>query len=63
MNRCTNHPDREGRWRCVKNDVYFCDECMKCSNPRVHCRHRTSCVIWEIVRHGDQEEERTEKGA
>ncbi len=53
--RCVNHPDREATFRCAKDDVYLCEECLKCRNPDIYCKFRTSCIIWEMQKYGEEE--------
>lgn len=45
MRRCTNHPDRETPYACLKHDVYLCEECLGCRDPDIYCKHRPSCAI------------------
>ncbi len=45
MGWCTNHPNRETNYVCIKNGVYLCQECLRCPAPNVHCKDRTSCII------------------
>jgi len=62
MNTCTRHPERPATQYCQKHYRYFCDECMTCSNPKLYCPHRTSCIIWFLEREKrreDREEEQT----
>jgi len=53
--KCTNHPDREATFRCEKDDVYLCEECLKCRNPDIYCKFRTSCIIWEMEKYGEEQ--------
>ena len=52
--RCTNHPDIETQYLCSKDGVYLCQECLMCPNPNIHCKFRTSCIIWEIQMYGEE---------
>jgi len=45
MGKCVNHPDRETSYLCMKHNVYMCDECVKCRDPELYCKHRSSCPI------------------
>ncbi len=51
--KCEKHPEREGKFYCAKYNKYLCDECMKCQDPTLYCKHRSSCIIWELYKHGD----------
>ena len=31
---------------CMKHSVYLCDECLKCRDPNIYCKYRSSCPIW-----------------
>ncbi len=53
--KCTNHPDREATFRCAKDDVYLCEECLKCRSPKIYCKFRTSCIIWEMEKYGEEQ--------
>jgi hypothetical protein len=55
--KCANHQDRPGTYYCAKYNRYLCDECIQCSDPTLFCKHRTSCLIWEVVRHGSPDEQ------
>jgi len=46
MGKCVNHPDRETSYLCMKHQLYLCDECLKCRDPEIYCKYRTSCPIW-----------------
>jgi uncharacterized 2Fe-2S/4Fe-4S cluster protein (DUF4445 family) len=52
MGYCINHPDRETQYLCMKDNIYFCEECLKCRNPEIYCKFRPSCPIWFIVKKG-----------
>ncbi len=43
---CPKHP-AAGRIRCTKYGKFLCRECGRCPSPKIHCGHRTSCIIWE----------------
>jgi len=51
--RCARHPEREGRYYCSKYGRYLCDECVSCADPKLYCKFRTQCIIWELERYGD----------
>ena len=61
---CKNHPDREALTVCEKHETGFCQECCECLNidhccectdPRLYCKFRTQCVIWELSRDSRKE--------
>ena len=54
---CQKHPEKEARGYCTKYNRYLCDDCLVCQDPTLYCKHRTSCLIWEFVRHGRPEEQ------
>ncbi len=45
MGKCVNHPDRETSYLCMKHNIYMCDECIKCRDQELYCKHRSSCPI------------------
>jgi uncharacterized 2Fe-2S/4Fe-4S cluster protein (DUF4445 family) len=55
---CTKHPEKEGTFYCAKYNRYLCEDCLACQDPTIYCKHRTSCLIWEFVRHGVPGEDR-----
>jgi uncharacterized 2Fe-2S/4Fe-4S cluster protein (DUF4445 family) len=46
MGKCVNHPERETSFLCSKYNIYMCEECLKCRDPEIYCKFRTSCPIW-----------------
>ena len=55
MGFCHNHPNRETRVTCQKNDTRgYCEECLDkgvpCFDPELYCKFRSQCVIWELAR-------------
>lgn len=46
MGKCVNHPDRETNFMCMKHNKYLCEECLKCQDPNIHCKFRSSCPVW-----------------
>jgi hypothetical protein len=50
LRHCTNHPDRETAYACLKHDVYLCEECLKCRDPDIYCKYRPSCAIHFLTR-------------
>lgn len=49
---CYKHPDRPAEAHCQKFDRYLCGECIRCREPKNHCKFRTSCMVWEWQNHG-----------
>jgi uncharacterized 2Fe-2S/4Fe-4S cluster protein (DUF4445 family) len=52
MGKCVNHPDRETNYLCMKHNVYMCEECIKCRDPEIYCKHRSSCPISFLSKKG-----------
>jgi hypothetical protein len=50
MGTCKNHPERETGYLCQKHDFYLCEECLRCSDPDIYCKFRSSCVIHFLTR-------------
>ena len=48
---CARHPDKAAIHHCAKYERYLCEDCLRCQDPEIWCRWRTSCVIWEVSRH------------
>ena len=46
MGHCINHPDRETQYLCMKHQLYLCEECLQCKDPKIYCKHRSACPIW-----------------
>lgn len=51
---CRFHPERRAVVVCEKFGYGYCEECLKactaCTDPELFCRHRSSCIIWELCR-------------
>lgn len=55
MTSCVNHPEREARVTCQKNNFRgYCQECLAapspCFDPEIYCKFRTQCIIWTLAR-------------
>jgi uncharacterized 2Fe-2S/4Fe-4S cluster protein (DUF4445 family) len=50
MPTCINHPDRETPYQCMKHQIYLCEACLKCRDPKIYCKFRSSCPIWFMER-------------
>ena len=46
MGKCVNHPDRETNYHCSKHGIYLCEECLRCLDPELYCKFRSSCPLW-----------------
>ncbi len=46
MGKCINHPDRETPYICMKHQIYLCEACLECRDPKIYCKHRSACPIW-----------------
>ena len=53
MGRCDIHQDRETSYLCLKYNSYLCPSCLKCKDPEIYCRYRTSCVIHYLTVNGE----------
>lgn len=65
MGKCINHPERETPYICMKHQTYLCEECLRCKDPNVYCKHRPGCPIWFMSKRqeGWDEEDRREGAA
>jgi hypothetical protein len=45
MGKCAAHPERETRFQCFKHELYLCEDCLKCRDPDIYCKHRPACPI------------------
>lgn len=50
MGACACHPEIDTAQRCMKHEVYLCEECLACRDPKVYCKFRPSCPIWFMER-------------
>jgi len=51
---CVNHPERETSYECMKHNIYMCEECLDCRDPKIYCKFRSSCPIYFLTkRKGD----------
>ncbi len=57
MGRCIHHPDIRTPYICLKYNIYLCEECLKCKDPDIYCKHRTACPVSFI----DKENKRSAK--
>ena len=46
MGKCSCHPAIETSYICMKHNIYLCEECLKCRDPELFCKFRSSCPIW-----------------
>jgi len=45
MGKCINHSDKETSYLCMKHNVYMCERCVRCRDPKIYCKFRPACVI------------------
>ncbi len=57
MGECLCHPEKETAYQCMKHNVYLCDECLKCQDPHIYCKFRSSCPIWFMDKKRFKDEE------
>ena len=50
MGYCVNHPDRETSYKCMKYEIYMCEECLECRDPDIYCKFRSSCPNYFITK-------------
>jgi len=50
VGKCINHPDRETSYQCLKHNIYMCEECLECRDPKIYCKFRSACPIWFMTR-------------
>ena len=55
MGNCVNHPDVETNYRCTKHGTHMCRLCLKCPDPYLYCKFRSSCVIWFWLRENEKQ--------
>jgi len=41
---CINHPDRKTEYVCNKHQYYVCKDCLRCRDPELYCKFRSSCL-------------------
>ncbi len=61
MGQCACHSDIETPFLCMKYNRYLCEKCLKCQDPHIYCKFRTSCPIWFLqkTREGWEDEAQT----
>ncbi len=47
---CTNHSDRAATVVCAYKNIGYCDDCCECPRPKIHCKFRQSCLVWECYK-------------
>jgi len=62
MGKCGGHPERDTHYHCLKHDRFFCQDCLRCVDPELYCKFRTSCTIWFEYKEKLREERRREEG-
>lgn len=46
MGTCKNHPDKVANYACSKHGYHLCAECVRCHDPKLYCKYRSSCIIY-----------------
>ena len=46
MGQCACHPEIDTNFLCMKYNKYLCEECLKCQDPNIYCKFRSSCPVW-----------------
>jgi uncharacterized 2Fe-2S/4Fe-4S cluster protein (DUF4445 family) len=52
MGKCVKHPERDTNYICMKHNIYYCEGCLKCPDPDIYCKFRSSCPIYFISKKG-----------
>jgi len=52
MGKCSCHPEVDTNYLCMKHNVYLCEDCLKCRDPEIYCKFRSSCPIWFMQKKG-----------
>lgn len=52
MGKCLCNSEKDSSFVCLKDNVYLCDECLKCRNPEIYCKFRSACPIWFMEKKG-----------
>ncbi len=52
MENCSCEPDEASRYMCMKHQVYLCEDCLTCRDPKIYCKFRSSCTIWFMEKAG-----------
>ncbi len=55
MGRCLNHPETETSYHCMKHDIYLCEDCLACRDPKLYCKFRSACPIHFMSEKGFKE--------
>ncbi len=63
MGSCSCHPEIETSFMCMKHNKYLCEECLKCQDPDIYCKFRTSCPIHFMEKRGGRQMMQEEEGA
>jgi hypothetical protein len=50
MKTCDKHPDRRADYTCMKYDAHMCEQCLKCKDPELYCKYRSSCAVWFLTK-------------
>jgi len=55
VGKCLCHPEKETSYICLKENVFLCEECLTCRQPTLYCKYRSSCLIWFMEKHKDED--------
>jgi len=56
MGKCIEHPDEETNYLCMKHNIYLCENCLTCRDPKLYCKFRQSCPIWFVYKEAKRAE-------
>jgi putative FmdB family regulatory protein len=53
----------QARYFCMKHDIHVSEESIRCRDPEIYCKFRSSCPIWFMDKRGGEsiDEDKTEK--
>lgn len=63
MPYCAAHPDRSAVYRCMKHELYLCEDCLRCRDTEIYCKHRTACPIHFMEKESRRSRRRQEDAA
>ena len=46
-------------YRCEKHRIGMCDTCLRCKDPELYCKFRSSCMIYFMEKERDGSKGRT----
>lgn len=60
MTCCAYFKKGQLQYRCEKHQIYMCDACLKCKDPKLYCKFRPSCMIQFIEKERKNGQEKTQ---